>query len=383
MSGFFDGLSTADHPMMTTNNAGEDYARLAAIDPGQFSGFFSRRKKAQPGISSSPLPPIPGLPQNAPTSPAGPPAAPKPSSSLSSAPGLIDRVLGAIRGTPPDFSGGPAAPQGANPGANPYMMPPMPQGAPMGAPAPPQAPQPHPLSPLAASALPPNPFVMQTPPGMMPPSPPGGNNGLSPYGNGRFGGHTFGGHTFGGHTFGRSAQPGTPAGVPVAPDVAPALPGPQTPMSPLQELWALAHTNPNEQISRAPGFRGGGFLRLRRGGYPAFMVDTNLPPGMPERFARGGDTSPDYIHDRGVGDGRSDNIRADLSPGEFVMDGETTSLLGNGNSDAGARGMEAIRQEIRRKKGKALAKGKFSPDAPPPDKLANIAIRAAGKKGKR
>lgn len=115
-------------------------------------------------------------------------------------------------------------------------------------------------------------------------------------------------------------------------------------------------------------FRGGAPQRFARGGYPQLMG------GMPERqpFSAGSYVAPD-----GQGDGRSDHIEAVLSPGEFVQDAETVSLLGNGDNDAGARGFEAIRKEIRKHKGKALAKGKFSPDAQSPSKLTKIGMRAA------
>ena len=69
---------------------------------------------------------------------------------------------------------------------------------------------------------------------------------------------------------------------------------------------------------------------------------------------------------RGAGTGRSDEIDAKLSDGEFVMDAETVSMLGDGSSKAGADKLEQMRRAIRSHKGKALAKGKFSPDAKSP-----------------
>jgi hypothetical protein len=111
---------------------------------------------------------------------------------------------------------------------------------------------------------------------------------------------------------------------------------------------------------------------MMRGGYPEMI---GYPPemghGMPMRhFARGGS---DYVPEDGVGDGRSDHVDAKLSPGEFVVDAETVALLGNGSNEAGARKLETMRQEIRRRKGQALAKGKFSPDAPDPYMAAHRA----------
>jgi hypothetical protein len=68
----------------------------------------------------------------------------------------------------------------------------------------------------------------------------------------------------------------------------------------------------------------------------------------------------------GAGDGRSDSIEARLSDGEYVIDAETVALLGNGSTKAGAAMLDQMRQQIRQQKGKALAKGKFSPDAKSP-----------------
>lgn len=65
-------------------------------------------------------------------------------------------------------------------------------------------------------------------------------------------------------------------------------------------------------------------------------------------------------------DGRADTVPALLSHGEYVMDAETVALLGNGNTDAGAKRLDEMRQAVRMQKGKALAKGKISPHALPP-----------------
>lgn len=65
-----------------------------------------------------------------------------------------------------------------------------------------------------------------------------------------------------------------------------------------------------------------------------------------------------------LGDGgRSDMIDARLSEGEYVMDAETVALLGDGSTAAGAKKLDALRKNIRTHKGRALAKGKISPNA--------------------
>jgi hypothetical protein len=69
---------------------------------------------------------------------------------------------------------------------------------------------------------------------------------------------------------------------------------------------------------------------------------------------------------KGGGTGTSDSIPAKLSDGEYVVDSGTVSMLGDGSSDAGAAKLDKMREEIRKHKGAALAKGKFPPDAKAP-----------------
>jgi hypothetical protein len=81
----------------------------------------------------------------------------------------------------------------------------------------------------------------------------------------------------------------------------------------------------------------------------------------PVKAARGG-LMQGYL----AGGGRSDNIKANLSPDEYVMDAETVAMLGDGSPKEGARRLDEMRKEIRKHKGKALANGKFSPNAKSP-----------------
>jgi len=69
---------------------------------------------------------------------------------------------------------------------------------------------------------------------------------------------------------------------------------------------------------------------------------------------------------KGGGTGTSDDIPAVLSDGEYVIDAQTVSMLGDGSSDAGAAELDKMREEIRKHKGKALASGKFAPNAKGP-----------------
>jgi len=68
----------------------------------------------------------------------------------------------------------------------------------------------------------------------------------------------------------------------------------------------------------------------------------------------------------GGADGRSDDVDAVLSDGEYVFDAETVALLGNGSSEAGANRLEQMREQIRRQKGRNLAQGRISDDAKSP-----------------
>lgn len=91
---------------------------------------------------------------------------------------------------------------------------------------------------------------------------------------------------------------------------------------------------------------------------------TTAAPAL--KMSDGGALSAVARFARGAGTGRSDEIDAKLSDGEYVMDAETVALLGDGSSKAGAHKLEQMRQHIRSHKGKALAKGKFSPNAKSP-----------------
>jgi hypothetical protein len=78
---------------------------------------------------------------------------------------------------------------------------------------------------------------------------------------------------------------------------------------------------------------------------------------VPQRLARGGSVSH----------GRSDDVPALLSHGEYVIDAETMALLGNGDPDAGADMMDSWRVNVRKHKGRELSKGQISPNAKMPE----------------
>jgi hypothetical protein len=52
----------------------------------------------------------------------------------------------------------------------------------------------------------------------------------------------------------------------------------------------------------------------------------------------------------GPGDGQSDDIPAMLADGEYVIDAELVSMLGNGSNKAGAQYLDRFRQSVREHK---------------------------------
>ncbi len=120
-------------------------------------------------------------------------------------------------------------------------------------------------------------------------------------------------------------------------------------------------------------------LDYYRYGYgPQQSFFTNAPAGLPNTsqaytgYAEGGEVgesghevSPFAVG--GAGDGRDDKIPAMLSDGEYVMDAETVALLGNGSSKAGAKMLDKFRVNVRKQKGRKLAKGEFSDNAKAPE----------------
>jgi hypothetical protein len=82
---------------------------------------------------------------------------------------------------------------------------------------------------------------------------------------------------------------------------------------------------------------------------------------------RGGRSQRTEFAVSGPGTGRSDDIPAVLSDGEYVIDAETVALLGDGSSKAGAKKLDDLRVKVRKHKGKKLAKGRFSANAKRPE----------------
>lgn len=102
------------------------------------------------------------------------------------------------------------------------------------------------------------------------------------------------------------------------------------------------------------------------GGTVTPPAPSNLNPAQQPAMARGGALSKVAYLARGAGTGRSDEIDARLSDGEYVMDAETVALLGDGSTRAGAKKLDEMRVKLRQHKGKNLARGKFSSTAKSP-----------------
>lgn len=89
--------------------------------------------------------------------------------------------------------------------------------------------------------------------------------------------------------------------------------------------------------------------------------------GMAGGGMRGPGSASNSYAVNGPGTGRSDEIPALLSDGEYVIDAETVALLGDGSSKAGAERLDQLRVKIRKDKGRKLAKGEFSGNAKRPE----------------
>jgi hypothetical protein len=142
-------------------------------------------------------------------------------------------------------------------------------------------------------------------------------------------------------------QPGQ--GQPARPGMQPAQGRPgQPPAQPGQKPGALQMVKPSQQN---PNYR-----YFSYGKIPPSVVPNGGQPARPQGalgYAQGGNVS----------DGRSDDVPAVLSDGEYVMDAETVALLGNGSNEAGAKRLDQMRQAVRMQKGGHLAKGEISPNA--------------------
>ena len=112
--------------------------------------------------------------------------------------------------------------------------------------------------------------------------------------------------------------------------------------------------NPAENLGLAEGMKKGGLSQA----HTAHSHQTNPVVNDRVDFRRGSAVN-------GAGDGQSDDIPAWLADGEYVMDAELVSMLGNGSNKAGAKVLDKFRENIRaHKRGAPL--GKIPPKAKSP-----------------
>jgi hypothetical protein len=112
--------------------------------------------------------------------------------------------------------------------------------------------------------------------------------------------------------------------------------------------------DPAENLGLAQGMKRGGLSQAHT------MHSHQTNPVMNNRvdFRQGSAVN-------GTGDGQSDDIPAWLADGEYVMDAELVSMLGNGSNKAGAKVLDKFREEIRAHK-RSAPLGKIPPKAKSP-----------------
>lgn len=143
---------------------------------------------------------------------------------------------------------------------------------------------------------------------------------------------------------------------------------------PLNPIFSAQLPAPNMQPATPRSMAGTDWYRYGYGPEQSFF--SNVPQGAPNTskaytgYAEGGAAGMGHHSSfavGGPGDGRDDKIPAMLSDGEYVMDAETVSMLGNGSSKAGAEALDKFRVNIRKHKGRKLSKGEFSVNAKKPE----------------
>ena len=167
--------------------------------------------------------------------------------------------------------------------------------------------------------------------------------------------------------------------------------GPQADPRRAQLMAAMAQQHPagmgGPQTGRPVPPQGGRPPMMPPQGGPQGGLQQGMPPQRPQMPQRPRDPKMAYyqygnpppqakamgglsqVHSMRIGggaDGRSDDVNAVLSDGEYVMDAETVAMLGNGSSKAGAAKLDQMRSNLRKQKGQALSKGKISPNAKSP-----------------
>jgi hypothetical protein len=170
--------------------------------------------------------------------------------------------------------------------------------------------------------------------------------------------------------------PGNPAGPIMATPAAGMIPAPEQILTPAQlaalekqrldQYAYLSQFTPTaEELARNTALYGN-----NEAADPIMTADEPRPmmaKGGAFAAKRGGASKRTEFAVSGPGTGRSDDIPAVLSDGEYVIDAETVALLGDGSSKAGAKKLDELRVKVRKHKGRKLAKGRFSANAKNPE----------------
>jgi len=132
----------------------------------------------------------------------------------------------------------------------------------------------------------------------------------------------------------------------------------------LQEMLSTGQPIPAQMVT-GRGSQG----TVRQAGYTQDPSTGNwMPPAPGLGQATGGYQEGGDRFVQGAGTGRSDDIPARLSDGEYVIDAESVALLGDGSGKSGAARLDEMRENLRKHKATNLSKGGFSHKAKTPDK---------------
>lgn len=97
-------------------------------------------------------------------------------------------------------------------------------------------------------------------------------------------------------------------------------------------------------------------------GLEAMMAGEEMPPEA--MMGQGPELFSGFVP--GADGGQADTVTIQVSPGEYVFDAETVSALGDGNTEAGARLLDEMRQRIREHK-RAAPVDEIPPEAEVPE----------------
>lgn len=116
--------------------------------------------------------------------------------------------------------------------------------------------------------------------------------------------------------------------------------------------------------------REGQMQNMKTGGLP--KASTPMTPEGRHDYRQGA-----YVD--GIGDGQSDDIPAMLADGEYVIDSETVSALGNGSNKAGAKVLDQFRHGVRSHK-RSAPLDKIPPKAKSPLEYIRMGAKMKGAK---